>query len=629
MKKQILYIASLLMASQAYSQIVLSENFDNGLPATWTQTTLATDGGWKNGTAASLSSQSVTFPDLNGTKFMGTNDDACNCNKSADRLISPSMDLTAAGGNPFLQIDYMFVKGSYQGATEAGTIEISTDGGTSWTVLKTLTGLQAFEWRTDLIDLSAYASSNDVKISFLYKDNGGWLFGYGVDNFKVYVPEPNEAVLVSASVNRYSLTNVNNNITLSVKNMGSNPITSLDIEWNDGTAHAATISTNIAVGATANVTHTTPVNYATAQTKNIAVNITQVNGGTDPDMSNNSAATIFTTISQSPTKFPVIEEGTGTWCGWCPRGAVAMDYMYQNYPDFIGVAVHNGDPMTVAAYDAASDFSGFPSSHIDRALRDQDASTTDFENGYNARKNVKTPGKVSAVVTSNGNTVQIAATATIYTNSATEDYRMGVIITEDNVTGTTTGYNQANYYAGGGSGAMGGYESLPNPVLAANMVYNHVGRALIGGYDGQAGSIPAPVVDGQAVNYTFNYTVPSTSVKNNMTAIVVLIDNTTHEILNAHKVSLGTVSVAEIETIGLEVYPNPATDKINVTFEAKGGDYAIQLTDLQGRVVLTETHSNLSGSQNFEINTSKLTAGNYLISVSQNGGSFTKMIAIQ
>jgi len=306
-----------------------------------------------------------------------------------------------------------------------------------------------------------------------------------------------------------------------------------------------------------------------------------------------------------------------------------MDYMYQNYPDFIGVAVHNGDPMTVAAYDAASDFSGFPSSHIDRALRDQDASTTDFENGYNARKNVKTPGKVSAVVTSNGNAVQIAATATIYTNSATEDYRMGVIITEDNVTGTTTGYNQANYYAGGGSGAMGGYESLPNPVLAANMVYNHVGRALIGGYDGQAGSIPAPVVDGQAVNYTFNYTVPSTSVKNNMTAIVVLIDNTTHEILNAHKVSLGTVSVAEIETIGLEVYPNPATDKINVTFEAKGGDYAIQLTDLQGRVVLTETHSNLSGSQNFEINTSKLTAGNYLISVSQNGGSFTKMIAIQ
>ncbi|MEZ4889222.1 MAG: hypothetical protein R2779_01280 [Crocinitomicaceae bacterium] len=238
MKKQILYIASLLMASQAYSQIVLSENFDNGLPATWTQTTLATDGGWKNGTAATLSSDYVTFPDLNGTKFMGTNDDACNCNKSADRLISPSMDLTAAGGNPFLQIDYMFVKGSYQGATEAGTIEISTNGGTTWTVLKTLTGLQAFEWRTDLIDLSAYASSNDVKISFLYNDGGGWLFGYGIDNFKVYVPEPNEAVLVSASVNRYSLTNVNNNITLSVKNMGSNPITSLDIEWNDGTARS-------------------------------------------------------------------------------------------------------------------------------------------------------------------------------------------------------------------------------------------------------------------------------------------------------------------------------------------------------------------------------------------------------
>ena len=629
MKKQILYIASLLMASQAYSQIVLSENFDNGLPATWTQTTLATDGGWKNGTAASLSSQSVTFPELNGTKFMETNDDACNCNKSADRLISPSMDLSATGGNPYLQVDYMFVKGSYQGATEAGTIEISTDGGATWTVLKTLTGLQDFEWRSDLIDLSAYASNNDVKISFLYKDNGGWLFGYGIDNFKVYVPEPNEAVLVKASVNRYSLTNINNNITLSVKNMGSNPITSLDVEWNDGTAHAATINTNIAIGATANVIHTIPVNYATALTNNIAVNITQVNGATDPDMSNNSAATIFTTISQSPEKFPVIEEGTGTWCGWCPRGAVAMDYMYENYPDFIGIAVHNGDPMTVTAYDAASDFDGYPSSHIDRALKNEMVSNTDFQTNYNARKNMMTPGKVSAVVTSNGNAVQIAASATLYTNSSTEDYRLGVIITEDNVTGTASGYNQANYYSGGGSGVMGGYETLADPVPAADMVYNHVGRALIGGYNGQTGSIPAPVVDGQAVNYTFNYTVPSTSVKNNMTAIVVLIDNTTKEILNAQKVSLATAGVAEIETIGLEVYPNPATDKINVTFDAKGGDYAIQLTDLQGRVVLTETHTNLSGSQNVEINTSKLTSGNYLINVSQNGASFTKMIAIK
>ncbi|MCO5259923.1 MAG: Omp28-related outer membrane protein [Crocinitomicaceae bacterium] len=629
MKKQILFFASLFLASQSFSQVISSEDFNSGLPATWTQQTSATDGGWKNGTATALSSSSFSIPEYNGTKIMATNDDGCNCNKSSDRLISPSIDLSSETGYVRLSVDYLFAKGSYQGATEDGTIEISTDGGTSWTVLKTLTSQSSFAWRSEMVDLSSYVGQSDVKISFLYKDNGGWLFGYAIDNFKVDKPQADDAQLISASINRFSLTNTNNNLSIKVKNDGSNPITSLDIEWNDGTAHAATINANIAVGAVATITHTTPVNYSTAKTENIVVTITQVNGNVDPVMSNNNGSTIFTTISQSPEKFPVIEEGTGTWCGWCPRGAVAMDYMYENYPDFIGIAVHNGDPMTVSAYDAASDFGGYPSSHVDRALKDQDVSNSDFSTNYNARKNTKTPGSISGTFSSNGSAVQINASAVIYTNSATEDYRMGVIIIEDNVTGTGSGYNQSNYYAGGNYGAMGGFESLPGTVPAAQMVYNHVGRALLGGYNGQTGSIPAPVVDGQAVNYTFNYNVPSTSNKNNMSAVVLLIDNTTKEILNAAKFSLATAGVTEIKTIGLEAFPNPASDKLNVTFEAQGGDYMIQLTDLQGRVVLSKTHSNLNGSQLIEINTNQLNAGNYLLTVAQNGASYAKMISIK
>ena len=39
----------------------------------------------------------------------------------------------------------------------------------------------------------------------------------------------------------------------------------------------------------------------------------------------------------------VVEEGTGTWCGWCVRGIVALEYMRENYPDkFIGIGVHYG-----------------------------------------------------------------------------------------------------------------------------------------------------------------------------------------------------------------------------------------------------------------------------------------------
>ena len=44
-----------------------------------------------------------------------------------------------------------------------------------------------------------------------------------------------------------------------------------------------------------------------------------------------------------------VEEFTGTWCGYCPRGAWYMDSLAANMPDnAILVAWHNGDLMTIA-----------------------------------------------------------------------------------------------------------------------------------------------------------------------------------------------------------------------------------------------------------------------------------------
>ncbi|EPB65793.1 tRNA ligase class I, partial [Ancylostoma ceylanicum] len=204
-----------------------------------------------------------------------------------------------------------------------------------------------------------------------------------------------------------------------------------------------------------------------------------------------------------------------------------MEYMYNTYPDrFIGIAVHNGDPMTVSEYDNGANFGGYPSANIDRSILDGDFSSA--------------------------------------------NYRLGVIIIEDGVKGTSSGYNQANAYAGGGYGPMGGYESLPSTVPAAQMVYDHVGRALLGGYNGQAGSVPTEIYDGMPVSYTFNYTVPAAYNIDNMYAVGVIIDNTTGEIINANKSPLKTLSLGSVESVEMNVFPNPATDKINVSFEAKG-----------------------------------------------------------
>ena len=47
----------------------------------------------------------------------------------------------------------------------------------------------------------------------------------------------------------------------------------------------------------------------------------------------------FTFISKFATRKVVVEDFTGMWCGWCPRGIAAMDTCKNTSPEsFIGIA---------------------------------------------------------------------------------------------------------------------------------------------------------------------------------------------------------------------------------------------------------------------------------------------------
>ena len=550
-------------------------------------------------------------------------------------LVSPAINLTAA---PAAGLSLKWDVGSIE--TTASTwyqehyaVYVSTSStpatmiATAPVYEETLSAGQTMFGRT--VDLSAYAGQTIYVLfrHFNCTDENALV----LDNVVVKNLQQNDASVDGVALNRYAQMSTNNTLAVSVKNEGSNAITSLEINWNDGANHIQTINgLNIAPGATTNVNHPTAVSYATAVEGNIAVTISLVNAVVDADPSNNTGSAKINTVSVLEEKGVVIEEGTGTWCQWCPRGAVAMDYMVTTYPiDFIGIAVHNGDPMTVAEYDNAANFSGFPGSNVDRALLDQSVSQNAFVAAYNARKDLIVPAGISVAATGAGNNVSIVATATFRTPLAAANYRLGVIVIEDGVTGTTSAYNQSNAYAGGANGVMGGYESLPNPVPAAQMVYNHVGRALLGGYSGQAGSVPAVITDGQVVNYTFNYTVPGTSTRANMHAVAVLIDQTNGEIVNAIQGSLSLASLGEIETIGMEVYPNPATEEVNVKFVGTGGDYQIIITDLAGRQMSATSLVNVTGAQSVALPISEFGAGNYLVTIAKDGASYTQNLIVK
>jgi thiol-disulfide isomerase/thioredoxin len=623
--KTLLFTASLFSALMANSQI-LTENFEGGaLPAGWSKTQSTPSVGWEFG--ANLSSQYWAVP--SHTKYAASNDDAHDTQAATanladkDRLITPPLDLTAQTAVA-LKFD-AFYTGVY--GSEA-TVEVSTNGGTTWTTIFTLDPSAA--WQNNIAtNLSAYAGQNNVLVAFRHNDGNAWADGFAIDNVSIYAPPANDAKINSIALNRYGVINTNSNLVLNVTNLGSSTISNLTIDWNDGTSHSQVINVSIAPFATMDVTHPTALNYSTAVEKTIAINITAVNGGVDADVSNNTGSKLFNSLSQSSPKKVVIEEGTGTWCGWCPRGAVAMEQMYQNHPnDFIGIAVHNGDPMTVTEYDNGTDLSGYPGCNVDRALLDESVSANLFESYYQERIGLAVPAGLSMTV-SGTTSKTINVSATFRTVFASANYRLGVVIIEDNVTGTASGYNQTNSYAGGANGAMGGYESLPNPVPAASMVYDHVGRALLGGFAGQANSVPTTITDGLAASYTFNYTIPSTSNSANMSAVALLIDNATGEIVTAEKTSLSAANVNELETIGLNVYPNPASGAVNVSFEANNGDFVITLTDLQGRVISSKEMTNLNGSQVVTFSTEDVASGSYIVTVATNGTKTTKNVVIK
>jgi hypothetical protein len=92
-----------------------------------------------------------------------------------------------------------------------------------------------------------------------------------------------------------------------------------------------------------------------------------------------------------------------------------------------------------------------------------------------------------------------------------------------------------------------------------------------------------------------------------------------------------TLSMKEAaNNFGLEVAPNPATDATNVTFNVKNtSDVIINVIDMAGKVVATQTLSDVNGTQAVEINTSALNSGMYTVNVNANGTSVSKKLAVR
>jgi hypothetical protein len=212
---------------------------------------------------------------------------------------------------------------------------------------------------------------------------------------------------------------------------------------------------------------------------------------------------------------------------------------------------------------------------------------------------------------------------------------VNLVLTEDGVKGTGSGYNQANAYAGGAAGPMGGYEILANPVPAASMVYDHVGRFLTGVQKTTENSLDGPYTNGESVVMNFSFTIPQSMNIEKFNIVPVLLSGSGYQnaalstiedaYANGFVVSSEDIFVSE----SFQAYPNPASDEFYVDFQVKKtSDVVIELTDITGKLIQRKAYPQMNGDYTLPIQTHQWAPGMYFVTVRSQDDMITKKIFV-
>lgn len=213
-------------------------------------------------------------------------------------------------------------------------------------------------------------------------------------------------------------------------------------------------------------------------------------------------------VSFVPTRRVVLEEGTGTWCGWCPQGILAIENLHTLYGDHvIPIAVHNADVMTVEAYNSGLGFSAFPMGVVNRQygcypMRNEgkdyffEGAGTFLEAVEWAMAELQTVETTLSEAVLEEGTLRLTSETRFAIAPALANYRLAYVLMENDVTPAKT--YQTNYLATStlpifGDFAKGGKYGQNNIV---NMPFQDVARAIYPSFGGAADCLPAqPVID--------------------------------------------------------------------------------------------------------------------------------------
>ena len=450
--------------------------------------------------------------------------------------------------------------------------------------------------------------------------------------------EANDAT-VSANPELTTLVKTKQQYPFYITNNSAKPITqltySISVDGVNGAEKSLDLSSPIEPMETASIPYTTAFEDDGVHT--VELNISKVNGNTNINKHSSAEYSIIA-LEKSADRVSVVEEQTGTWCGWCPRGHVALDLLNKQLGDkVVTLAGHfaNGesqvDPMNIlgdnitSQAEAFADYGGvamilssllggggLPGAMFDRVVAADPyvgANTTKGKNGtyeYGATDLVnllkeENPSEADFSMTASwaddkNTDIKVDLTTTFnYNRFGSFPYGVAFVLSENGMTGKGATWKQLNYYSK--LAGVNGASDFNNPDMAAwfkagSYVSTTYDNVVVQAWNplGDAAIVDKSKTDidkGEVIPFSTTLKVNSDLIQNynNLTLSALLVNLNSLAVVNAAKVVLGNCA-AGIEDVNSEANNN-VVSRYNVNgMRINGAQKGLNIVKLaNGKVV--------------------------------------------
>lgn len=391
------------------------------------------------------------------------------------------------------------------------------------------------------------------------------------------------------------------NVAVSLWNIGSK-LTSIDytiaLDGKAGAEQHLDFGKDFGLGGT----HSVEIPFAAASelgASTVTLTITKVNGEENACVKNSATGTLYT-VEREFVKRSVVEQFTGTGCGNCPSGHVAMHNMHNLYGDqFIGIALHQfnqSDPMYNISYNLG--FTGAPQCMVNRSSGAL-APYEQMPEALKASLNEIAMTEVTVAGTFTDEDTKVNATASVESLAA-GDYNIAFMLTADGLTGTTTSWKQSNYFCKGG-GRYSSKASMPDDLkflwdMGSSYVETYNDVLISSSYvsNNNKATLPTLVANGTVSSeYTLKMPTKVALKKalklDQIYVVAVLLDKKTGTIVNAGRARVTGSTGIEDVTTGTEatVVARYTVNGVQVSAPVKGVNI-LKMSDGTTRKVLVK-----------------------------------------